>query len=153
MRIGPEPFDAPDAAALREELRLDLLARYGRPDTEPGVKPTADDIAVFLVARGEDGAPLGCGALRLLDTAGEAELKRMFVRPAARGSGVAVALLRALEDEARARGVTRLLLETGTAQPEAIRFYLREGYAEIPLFGGYVGSTLSRCFARALPPR
>ena len=116
----------------------------------PGVAPSADDIAVFLVARDDDGVPLGCGALRLLPTPGEAELKRMYVRPAARGSGVAVALLRALEDEARARGVTRLLLETGTAQPEAIRFYLREGYAEIPLFGEYAGSSLSRCFARAL---
>ncbi len=55
----------------------------------------------------------------------------MYVEPAVRGSGVATLVLRALEDAARARGVRRMLLETGTAQPEALRFYLREGYARI----------------------
>lgn len=41
-------------------------------------------------------------------------------------------------------------LETGTEQPDAQRFYRREGYREIPLFGAYVGSTLSVCFEREL---
>lgn len=150
MRVAAEPFDAPDSAALREELRRDLEDRYGRPDTEPGAKPTAADVAVFLVARDAAGEPVGCAALRPLDEPGVAEVKRMYVRPAARGSGVARALLDAVEAAARERGMTRLVLETGTAQPEAIRFYLREGYAEIPRFGAYAGSDLSRCFARSL---
>ena len=41
-------------------------------------------------------------------------------------------------------------LETDTEQPDAQRFYRREGYREIPLFGAYVGSTLSVCFEREL---
>lgn len=76
------------------------------------------------------------------------EVKRMYVDPDARGSGVATAVLRRLEDEARALGARRVVLETGTLQPDAIRFYEREGYQSIPLFGSYVGSAESVCFAR-----
>jgi GNAT superfamily N-acetyltransferase len=63
---------------------------------------------------------------------------------------VAVAVLRALEEEARGLGARRVVLETGTRQPDAIRFYAREGYGEVPLFGAYVGSGNSVCFAREL---
>lgn len=74
------------------------------------------------------------------------------VEPAARGSGVATAVLRALEEAARDRGWHTLRLETGTAQPDAIRFYEREGYHRILLFGVYIGSTLSVCYERSLSP-
>ena len=74
----------------------------------------------------------------------------MYVVPPSRGSGVAGALLRALESAAVERGWTTLRLETGSAQPDAIRFYAREGYREIPLFGAYVGSDISLCYERAL---
>ena len=50
----------------------------------------------------------------------------------------------------RRRGVVRLLLETGTAQPEAMRFYEREGYERIDNFGPYAGQPLSVCYARDL---
>ncbi len=74
----------------------------------------------------------------------------MYVVPAGRGSGVATAILRALEAAAKERGWTALRLETGFAQPDAIRFYQREGYREIPLYGKYVGSEISVCFERVL---
>jgi GNAT superfamily N-acetyltransferase len=67
-----------------------------------------------------------------------------------RGSGVAAAVLRALEEEARNRGWTTLRLETGPAQPDAIRFYEREGYRPIPLYGAYLGSDHSVCYERVL---
>ncbi|MGA1835771.1 GNAT family N-acetyltransferase [Herbiconiux sp. 11R-BC] len=149
VTIAREHFDSPDAAALRQAQRDELDERYGRDDHEPGEKPTAASVPVFLVARTADGAAVGCGGLRPL-SGGGAEIKRMFVHPSVRGTGVAVALLRAIEDEARAMGLDRLLLETGTGQPDAIRFYEREGYTPIPLFGPYVGSGLSLCYARPL---
>ncbi|MEV4055088.1 GNAT family N-acetyltransferase [Amycolatopsis sp. NPDC049688] len=149
LTITPVTWDDPDAVRLREAQRIELDARYGTDDHEPGAVPTADTVAVFLVARDAGGTPVGCGGLRPLGP-GSGEIKRMYVDPAARGTGVAAALLRALEDHARELGITRLLLETGTGQPDAIRFYQREGYEPIEAYGPYRGEPLSRCFARDL---
>jgi GNAT superfamily N-acetyltransferase len=142
-------WDDPDAVRLREAQRTELDARYGTDNHEPGEVPTADTVPVFLVARDADGTAIGCGGLRLLEP-GSGEIKRMYVAPSSRGTGVATALLRALEDHARRLGLTRLLLETGTGQPDAIRFYQREGYEPIEAYGPYVGEAISRCFARDL---
>ncbi|MFG1989262.1 GNAT family N-acetyltransferase [Actinoplanes sp. NPDC048988] len=147
--IEERPWDDPAGIALRTAQRAELDQRYGSDDHEPGTPPSAADIDLFLVAFDDDGRALGCGALRRLDDV-SAEVKRMYVTPASRGSGTATALLRALEEAARSRGWTTLRLETGPAQPDAIRFYEREGYREIPLFGPYAGSDLSVCYERAL---
>jgi GNAT superfamily N-acetyltransferase len=149
IEITAVTWDDPDAVRLRAAQRTELDARYGTDDHEPGAMPTADTVAVFLVARDARGTAIGCGGLRLLGP-GSGEVKRMYVEPAARGTGVAAALLRALEDHARHFGIGRLLLETGTGQPDAIRFYQREGYEPIDAYGPYVGEPLSRCFARDL---
>ncbi|MDQ1128954.1 GNAT family N-acetyltransferase [Microbacterium sp. SORGH_AS_0888] len=152
--ITPTPFDDPDADSLRRAQRKELDARYGTSDHEPGVPPSAAEVPVFLVARDADGSAIACGGLRPLPDAvlgaGVVEIKRMYTVPSARGSGVAAAVLRALESEARRLGARRLVLETGTAQPDAIRFYQREGYGPIPLFGSYAGSDNSVCFGREL---
>jgi len=141
-------WDDPDGVALREAQQAEVSARYGVDDSEPGPKPTAADMTLFLVAfDGEE--PVGCGGLRALD-ATHGEVKRMYVVPARRGTGVSAAILRRLEEEARALGWERLLLETGTEQPDAMRFYEREGFARIPNYGHYVDSEISRCYAKAL---
>ncbi|GAA2239392.1 GNAT family N-acetyltransferase [Herbiconiux moechotypicola] len=149
VTVAREHFDSPDAAALRQAQRDELDARYGRDDHEPGEKPTADSVPVFLVARTLEGVAVGCGGLRPL-AGGGAEVKRMFVAASVRGTGVATAVLRALEEEARAMGLDRLLLETGTEQPDAMRFYEREGYTRIPNFGVYAGSEISVCYERTI---
>jgi Acetyltransferase (GNAT) domain len=74
----------------------------------------------------------------------------MYVVPEQRRSGVAGAVLAALEAEAACRGWTVLKLETGTEQPDAIAFYERHGYRRIPNFGHYADSELSVCYERAL---
>lgn len=147
--IEERDWDDPAGRALRAAQRAELDSRYGSDDHEPGAAPSAADIDVFLVATDADGRPVGCGALRRLDTT-SAEVKRMYVEPGSRGSGVATAVLRALEEKARDRGWTTLRLETGPAQPDAIRFYEREGYRQIPLYGVYMGSDLSLCYEREL---
>lgn len=156
VEILDRPWTDPDGAHLRCEQRAEIAIRYGTDDSEPGVKPTAADIAVFVVAY-LDGKAVGCGALRELhdiegaDGAdGAAEIKRMFVRSSSRGNGAAIAVLRALEARALERGWTRLLLETGVAQPDAIRFYEREGYTRVPNFGHYKGQADSVCYGRTL---
>ncbi|MEU0529788.1 GNAT family N-acetyltransferase [Amycolatopsis tolypomycina] len=149
LTVTPVAWDDADAVRLREAQRIELDARYGTDDHEPGAVPTAESVAVFLVARDAGGTAVGCGGLRPLGP-GSGEVKRMYVEPSARGTGVATALLRALEDHAKSLGITRLLLETGTGQPDAIRFYQREGYEPIEAYGPYRGEPLSRCFARDL---
>ena len=83
---------------------------------------------LFFIAR-LDGQPVGCGGVAF--EAGFAEVKRMYVRPAARGRSVARTILARLEEEALARGVTRLVLETGDAQQAAIRFYEHAGFRSL----------------------
>jgi GNAT superfamily N-acetyltransferase len=136
----------PDGVALRAEQRAELDVRYGTPDSEPGPAPSADDMSAFYVAY-RDGVPAGCGGLRELD-ASHAEVKRMFVRPAARGTGVSSAILARLEQEGRGRGYDRLVLETGDRQPDAMRFYEREGYERIANFGYYANEPHSICYEK-----
>jgi len=141
-------WDDPDGVALREAQQTEVSARYGVDDSEPGVKPSAADITLFLVAY-DGGEPAGCGGLRALD-ATHGEVKRMYVVPDRRGTGVSTAILRRLEESARELGWDRLLLETGTEQPDAMRFYEREGFHRIPNYGHYVDSEHSRCYAKTL---
>ena len=149
MRIEQVEWEHPVSVALRSAQRDEIEQRYGTPDSEPGPAPTGDDIVAFFVAFDDDDQPLGCGGLRQLNDA-EGEVKRMFVRPESRGTGAASAILAQLETSARDRGWIRLLLETGDQQPDAIRFYTREGYERVPNFSYYVGVEASRCFAKEL---
>lgn len=95
----------------------------------------------FFVAR-NDGVICGCCALVEAGD-GTAEIKRMFVDPAARGLGLASRLMDALEDRARAARLSALRLETGIKQPEAIALYRKYGYVEIGPFGNYQPDPLS----------
>lgn len=148
--IEQRPWTDPAGEALRVAQRAELDLRYGTDDHEPGTPPAAENIDLFLVAVDDaTGRSLGCGALRRLDPA-TVEVKRMYVVPESRGCGVATGLLRELEEAARQRGWATVRLETGPAQPDAMRFYEREGYHQIPLFGAYVDSDLSVCYERVL---
>lgn len=135
--ISVERVTAPtdEARALVAELDAELMAEYP-PEQRHGL--TIDAIfqphVRFFVARAEGGA-VGCGALAVLE--GFGELKRMYVRPASRGSGAAEALLRRLEETARAESISIVRLETGTRQHAAIRFYERCGYQPCDAFGAY----------------
>jgi GNAT superfamily N-acetyltransferase len=149
--LSPAAWDDPVVRQLTTAQQDELRIRY-EGKGEPGVPPSADDVAVVLVAHDDDGTPIGCGALRALEP-GAAEVKRMFVVPAARGRGVSRLVLAGLEAEALARGWTTLRLETGPRQPEAVGLYTAAGYAPVEAFGHYVGhpdATHSLFFARDL---
>ncbi len=94
-----------------------------------------EDNVRFFAAR-LDGVAVGCGGVAFYD--GFAEVKRMFTRPTARRKGVAAALLRRLEGEAREAGHSVLRLETGMYQAEAIGFYERAGFERCEAFGDYL---------------
>lgn len=87
---------------------------------------------LFVVAR-LDGAPVGCGALKVTE-GGIGEIKRMWTDAEARGLGIARRILRTLEGEARALGLECLRLETNRTLIEAQSLYRKEGYADVARF-------------------
>jgi GNAT superfamily N-acetyltransferase len=140
MEISVVGFGDPDAQQMITAALADLRVRYNSgsgDDTPVEAAEFEPPAGCFLVAR-VGGAPVGCGGWRTLATdPAVAEVKRMYTAPGQRGRGVASAVLRTLEDTARAAGRTRLVLETGSRQPEAIALYRKLGYEQIPNFGYY----------------
>ena len=155
VEIVVEAPTTPDAAELIRLLSAELAARYDFMDDGSGEFSPADvevPRSAFVVAR-LDGRPVGCGAIRPMHGAGfedSAEIKRMYVSPEARGRRLGGAILARLEGLARAFGYAQTVLETGTAQPEAIRLYERAGYRRIASYGPYADDPRSVCFARTL---
>lgn len=141
--------------ALITELNAELAGMYPEPGANHfGLDPqeVAPGRGAFLVVY-RDGRPIGCGAVRRLDER-TGELKRMYVAPAARGTGLGRRLVEALEAEARALGMRRLVLETGTRQHAAIALYRATGFEPIPLYGEYLQSPeTSVCLGKELAPR
>ena len=78
------------------------------------------------------------------------EIKRMYVRPEFRGRGYAKQMLKHLEELATTRGFSKVRLETGISQPEAIGLYERNGYYKIPPFGDYWDDPLSFFYEKTL---
>jgi len=117
------------------ELDAELLQHYP-PEQRHGLKLDAlfQPHIRFFTAR-LDGQPAGCGGIALF--ADFAELKRMYVRPVARGRGVADAILERLIGEAVDVGLRTVRLETGTEQAAAIRFYRRAGFEPCASFEPY----------------
>jgi putative acetyltransferase len=142
MNVSFETPNQPDVAALLAELDAYLYALY------PADCVYALDIAaleqpnvLFAVARDLAGAALGCCAMVITPEYGE--VKRMYVRPAARGRSLSHKLLDALEGEAVKRGCTRFTLETGPDQPEALALYAKRGYTVRGPYGDYRDDPLS----------
>ena len=151
FEIRREELGSPAAAALIAALNAELSATYpeeGATHFRLDPDEVGEGHGAFLVAY-DGGRPVGCGALRRLDT-DTAEIKRMYVAPEARGRGLGRLLLGALEGEARRLQVARIVLETGVRQREALGLYESAGYARIPSFGEYVDSPLSVCFGKPL---
>jgi GNAT superfamily N-acetyltransferase len=154
VRVG---YGQPDAMRLIAEVQAEYVQRYGGPDDTPldhaMFEPPAGSFYVGYVA-GEavaTGAWRRC-AVEAFGTRETAEVKRMYVVPAQRGTGLARRMLAHLESTAAAAGAEALVLETGLRQPEAIALYESSGYTPVPGFGYYKDAPLSRCFGKLLTP-
>ena len=124
-----------DVRALISELDRILSAEY-TPEQRHGLALDAifkPDIRFFLAR--SNGIAVGCGGVALFSDF--AEVKRMYVRDAARGRGVARALLARIEKETRDAGLVLLRLETGMRQTAALRFYQLAGFQPCAAFGAY----------------
>jgi GNAT superfamily N-acetyltransferase len=149
IEVTPTRYDDPVAVALTAAVQQEYVVRYGGPDETPmdpaDFRPPR---GLFLVAR-LDGVPAGCGGWRALGVA-SVEVKRMFTVDALRGKGVARAVLAELERTAAAVGHTRVVLETGRVQPEAIGLYTSSGYEPIAPFGYYADAPSAVHLGKAL---
>jgi putative acetyltransferase len=151
VAIAPEPLDSPDAKRLVAALDAHLSSRYADEERHgPNLKPhhIAPGLGTFLVARA-GGRAVGCGALRKLDET-SAEVKRMYVEPELQGRGVGRQILEALEAAARDLGTSRLVLETGIYQAEAIALYRRAGFRPVRCWGEYADTLTSVCFEKTI---
>ena len=147
--IQPERADSADAVALIDELEAYLIP-LSPPESRHGYsidKLIAQGVSFFIARK--DGAAAGCGGVQFF-AEGYAELKRIYVRPAFRGLGLAKQLIARLEDHARAHGILLMRLETGVAQVEANGLYERLGYRLTGPFGAYHLDPHSRYYEKRL---
>jgi putative acetyltransferase len=130
------------------ELDADLRARNGDImdiyDQHNIIEHNDTVVIAYL-----DDEPAGCGCFKPYN-AESVEIKRMFVRSAARGNGISKQVLTELENCARELGFSSTVLETGSLQVEALALYNKAGYQPIPQYGVYVDLPDSVCFQKSL---
>lgn len=148
----------PRSLALREAMDAETSAMYGdwftsldaatRARVDTALHTDQADLFEVVIAV-EDGADLGHAALRRLAEGG-LEVKKVYVRPEARGRGLSRLLMSAIEDVARELGEPGIQLQTGPLQNEAITLYRAIGYADAEPFGPYKGLDDMVYFAKSL---
>jgi putative acetyltransferase len=141
-----------EAVAALLRFHLNEMHQWSPPESVhamPIERLRAPDVTFYTAWDG--GNLAACGALKQVDPA-HGELKSMRAGPDWRGKGAGKAILLHLIAEARARGYTRVSLETG--RPEAFlparRLYESHGFTPCPPFGDYVEDDFSICMTRAL---
>lgn len=147
--ITPERPDTPDASILIAELDAQLETLYPS-ESRHGYsvdKLLAQGVAFFVIR--DQGEPVGCGGVQIFPE-GYGEIKRMYVRPAYRGLGLAKRMLDHLAAYTRSLGVPLLRLETGIHQIAAIALYEGAGFRSIPPFGEYREDPLSRFYEKRI---
>lgn len=133
---------------LIAEVQQEYVTRYGGQDRTPvSAAEFSPPNGLFLVGYEDEGA-VACGGWR--SHGSDAEIKRMYVALGARRRGLARLMLAELERTAREAGHRRVILETGSKQPEAVALYRSAGYARIPAFGHYACAPGSMHLAKPL---
>jgi len=149
LQIGVESPQQPEVLALLAASDAYMAGLYPAESNHLlSAEALTRPEVTFLVAR-ISGEAVACGAL--VDSGqGWAELKRMYVTPAARGKGLGRRILRELENIAATHAIPRLRLETGVSQPEALALYRSAGFVEIDPFGSYLPDPLSLFMEKTL---
>jgi len=147
--ITAERPDTPDATQLIDELQTHLSAIYPIKSQHgySAQKLLAENIPFFVLR--VDGTPAGCGGIRFVGKE-FGELKRMYLRPQFRGSGLGKLLINHLEKFALENGINLVRLETGMQQTAAIKLYESEGFYRISPFPPYSNDPVSQCYEKSL---
>lgn len=130
LEFAPTPVDAPIAGVLLDEYFTSReLGMPGYRTSRPDPAHFTGTAGMFLVAEVE-GTAVGCGGVRMLSP-GRGEIKHLWVRPAARGTGLGRALLVELERRAAALGATEVVLDTNERLGAAQGLYRSSGYVDV----------------------
>lgn len=148
LRILRTDSENQDFIELVKYLDADLAERDGAEHSFYAQFNKIEEIKYVVVAY-ENKNPVGCGAMKEYAPK-TMEVKRMYVSPESRGTGIASKVLSALENWATESGNEKCILETGKKQPEAIGLYKKCGYEMIPNYGQYSGIENSVCFEKQL---
>lgn len=146
-------YDSPDARRLTQALHREQLATYGFAD-DPADTPPGEfgqPHGTFLVASAAGGPAVACCGWRAAgpDTA---EVKRLYIDPDARGQGLARHLMEALEQHARLRGKTRLILETGARSHAALALFISCGFTFTESYVEGRNPDINRAMQKTLSP-
>lgn len=145
------------AVELQRILEEDLHGRYsthlqpgpGRDAALRALSVDPDDVRATVLAVSAEHGAVAHAALRSLN--GEWEVKRVVVLESERGRGVASMLMAQIESIAAQRGASRVILQTGDKQPEAVALYSKLGYTPIPIYEPYTSAIpFSLCFEKRL---
>lgn len=132
--------DAPALAILEEYYQAVHVVKRDSPEAMRQLLADPDS-AMWVAHQGED--VVGCVVLRPLPSiARAAECKRLYVKPAARGLGIADSLMDALEDFARARAIDWIYLDSYDDLKPAIALYERRGYQRCERYNDNPQATL-----------
>jgi len=138
-----------DALSLLHQAAIEARALYPElhPEGTPWpVNPPTPPGGTYVVAY-ETGRPVGCGALRPIDSA-TVEVRRMYVMKNARRTGTARRILAFLEASANRMGYKVIRLETGNRQQSAMALYESFGFRRIEPFGEYENDPTSVCYEK-----
>jgi putative acetyltransferase len=147
--IQVNPVESEDALSLIKALDQELLQMY--PDESVHIldlSKTNGNNTIFMVGY-LDNNPVACGAITTLEPQ-MGEIKRMFVKPEARGLGLSKQIISRLEQEALEMGFDTIRLEAGAEQTAALELYRKCGYYDIPKFGEYIDDPHSMCMEKRL---
>lgn len=148
--VEADPAEEPVARLIG--YHVEQMHRWSPPASVhalPANRLREDDVTFY--AAWHDGRLAGCGALKQLE-ADHGELKSMRVAPEFLRRGIGEAILLRLLGEARARGYSRVSLETGDGEPfvPALRLYAKHGFTRCEPFAGYTDDGFSQCLSKAL---
>lgn len=136
-QIRPVRFDSEIARQLNDDVQAEYVRRYGSPDetvitANEFISPNGGYFLLF----DDDDEALGSGAWRAHGES-DAEMKRLFIVESSRNRGLARIMVAWLEADAAKCGRSRMVLETGEEQPEALALYHSLGYRPVESFGFY----------------
>ncbi|MBN8571444.1 MAG: GNAT family N-acetyltransferase [Ignavibacteria bacterium] len=148
MKVIRTNSDNPDFHKLIEGLNKDLWSMNYSNQGEYDKHNIIENLRTVVVAYDNE-LPVGCGCFKRFDDT-SAEIKRMYVAPGHRGKVISRLILAELENWAKENNYTMTILETGTAQIEALGLYKNSGYTVTENYGPYIGLPDSICMKKNL---